>query len=175
MTKNPIKKNKTKKKQIVIGDHIPLYPSSQTILFMPYYGLFWMQSTYLDLQWRSRSTGTIPEILITSIVWHTNKNRWVGDPLWRSCSLFCVVIFHSSFGLMKYPYTKQFTWSPHGIPPSPVLVIKPIVPTSPYLHLYPTVVCITQISGWYTLRNNLWCITLARNYFLSWPILIKIP
>ncbi len=23
----------------------------------------------------------------------------------------------------KYPYTKQFTWSPQGIPPSPVLVI----------------------------------------------------
>ncbi len=22
---------------------------------------------------------------------------------------FCVVIFHSSFRLMKYPYTKQFT------------------------------------------------------------------
>ncbi len=34
--------------------------------------------------------------------------------------------------------------------------------------LYPTVVCITQISGWYTLRNNLWCITLVQNYFLSW-------
>ncbi len=30
-------------------------------------------------------------------------------------------------------------------------------------------------SGWYTLRNNLWCITLQRNYSLSWPILIKIP
>ncbi len=41
--------------------------------------------------------------------------------------------------------------------------------------IYPTVVCITQISGWYTLRNNLWCITLVQNYFLSWPILIKIP
>ncbi len=70
-----------------------------------------------------RCTGTIPELLITSIVRHKNKNRWVGDPVWRSCSLFCVVIFHSSFGLMKYPYTKQFTWSPQGIPPSSVLVI----------------------------------------------------
>ncbi len=58
---------------------------------MPYYGLFWMRSPYLDLQWRSRSTGNIPGLLITSIVWHKNKNRWVGDPLWRSCSLFCVV------------------------------------------------------------------------------------
>ncbi len=92
---------------------------------MPYYGLFWTRSPYLDLQWRSRSTGTIPELLITSIVQHKNKNRWVGDLLWRSCSLFCVVIFHSSFGLMKFPYTKQFTWSPQGIPPSPVLVILP--------------------------------------------------
>ncbi len=27
----------------------------------------------------------------------------------------------------------------------------------PYnMYLYPTVVCITQISGWFTLRNNLW-------------------
>ncbi len=91
--------------------------------FMPYYCLFWTRSPYLDLRWRSRSTGTIPELLITSIVWHKNKNRWVGDPLRRSCELFCVVIFHSSFGLVKYPYTKQFTWSPQGIPPSPVLVI----------------------------------------------------
>ncbi len=40
--------------------------------------------------------------------------------------------------------------------------------------LYPTVACITQISGWYILSNNLWCITLVRNYFLSWPILIII-
>ncbi len=90
---------------------------------MPYYDLFWMRSPYLDLQWRSYSTGIIPELLITSIVWHKNKNRWVGDPLWRSYSLFCVVIFHSSFILVKYPYTKQFTWSPQGIPPLPVLVI----------------------------------------------------
>ncbi len=90
---------------------------------MPYYRLFWTQSPYLDLRWRSHSTGTIPELLITSIVRHKNKNRWVGDPLWRSCSLFCVVIFHSFFGLMKYPYTKKITWSPQGIPPSPVLVI----------------------------------------------------
>ncbi len=90
---------------------------------MLYYGLFWMRSPYLDLRWISRSTGTIPDLLIISIVRHKNKNRWVGDPLWRSCSLFCVVIFHSSFGLVKYPYTKQFTRSPQGIPPSPVLVI----------------------------------------------------
>ncbi len=83
---------------------------------MPNYGLFWTWSPYLDLRWRSRSTGNIPELLITSIVQHNNKNRWVGDLLWRSCSLFCLVIFHSSFGLVKYPYTKQFTWSPQGIP-----------------------------------------------------------
>ncbi len=63
---------------------------------MPYYGLFWTRSPYLDLRWRSRNTGTILELLITSIVRHKNKNRWVGDPLWRSCSLFCVVIFHES-------------------------------------------------------------------------------
>ncbi len=69
--------------------------------------------------------GVIPELLITPIVWHKNKNRWLRDPLWRSCSLFCVVIFHSSFGLIKYPYTKQFTWSSQGIPPLPVLVIAP--------------------------------------------------
>ncbi len=80
---------------------------------MPYYDLFWMRSPYLDLRWRSRSTGTIPELLIISIVRHKNKNRWVGDPLWRSCSLFCVEIFHES----EYPYTEQFTWSPQGIPP----------------------------------------------------------
>ncbi len=90
---------------------------------MLYYGLFWTWSPCLDLRWRSCSTGTIPELLITSIVRHENKNRWVGDPLWRSCSLFCVVIFHLSFGLVKYHYKKQFTWSPQGIPPSPVLVI----------------------------------------------------
>ncbi len=90
---------------------------------MPYYGLFWTRSPYLDLRWRSCSTGTLLELLITSIVWHKNKNRWLGDPLWRSCSLFCVVIFHSSFRPVKYPYTKQFTWSPQWIPPSPVLVI----------------------------------------------------
>ncbi len=72
--------------------------------YMLYYGLFWMKSTYLDVRWRSRSTGHIPELLITSIVRHKNNNRWVGDPLWRSCSLFCVVIFHSSFGLVTYPY-----------------------------------------------------------------------
>ncbi len=65
---------------------------------MPYYGLFWTRSPYLDLQWRSRSTGTIPELLITSIVWHKNKNRWRGDPLWRSCELFCVGIFNESDG-----------------------------------------------------------------------------
>ncbi len=39
-----------------------------------------------------------------------------------------------------------------------------------HAYLYPTVVCITKISGWYTPRNILWCITLVRNYFLSWPI-----
>ncbi len=98
------------------------YPWSLVII--SYYGLFWTWSPYLDLQWRSRSTGNIPELLITSILRHKNKNRWVGDHLWRSCSLFCVVIFHSSFGLMTYPYTKQFTWSPQGIPHSPVLVIR---------------------------------------------------
>ncbi len=32
-----------------------------------------------------------------SIVWHKNKNRWLGGPLWRSCELFCVVIFHMIF------------------------------------------------------------------------------
>ncbi len=42
---------------------------------MPYYGLFWTQPPYLDLRWRSHSTGTIPEIIITSIVRHKNKNR----------------------------------------------------------------------------------------------------
>ncbi len=73
---------------------------------MPYYGLFWTWSPYLDLRWRSCSSGTIPELIITSIVRHKNKNRQVGDPLWRSCELFCVVIFHESFGLVKYPYTK---------------------------------------------------------------------
>ncbi len=91
---------------------------------MLYYSLFWTRSPYLDLQWRSRSTGNILELLITSIVRHKNKNRWVGDPLCRSCSLFCVVIFQSSFGLVKYPYTKQFTWES---PPSPVLVILPYI------------------------------------------------
>ncbi len=100
------------------------HPQSAAVVFMPYYGLFWTRSPYLDLRWRSCSTGTIPELLITSIVQHKKKNRWVGDPLWRSCSLFCVVIFHSSFELVKYPNTKQFTWSPQGIPPSPVLVIR---------------------------------------------------
>ncbi len=28
------------------------------------------------------------------------------DHLWRSCSLFLIGIFHSSWGLVKYPYTK---------------------------------------------------------------------
>ncbi len=98
-------------------------PFQKIYIFRPYYGLFWTWSPYLDLQWRSHSTGTIPELLITSIVWHKNKNRRVADPLWRSWSLFCLVIFHSSFGLLKYPYTKEFTLSPQGIPPSPVLVI----------------------------------------------------
>ncbi len=73
--------------------------------------LFWRWSPYLDLWWRSCSTGTIPDLLITSIVRHENMNRWWGDPLWRSCSLFCVVIFHLSFGLVKYHYKKQFTCS----------------------------------------------------------------
>ncbi len=61
-------------------------------VFMPYYGLFSMRSPYLDLRWRSRSTGTLSELLITSIARHKNKNMWVGDPMWRSCSLFSVVI-----------------------------------------------------------------------------------
>ncbi len=80
---------------------------------------------YLELSYLTRiaKVGAISELLITSIAWHKNKNRWVGDPLWRSRSLFCVGIFHSSFGLMKYPSTKQFTWSPQGILPSSVLVI----------------------------------------------------
>ncbi len=65
-------------------------------MYYAYYGLFWMRSPYLDLWWRSCSTGTILERLITSIVRHKNKNRWVGDPLWRSFSLFCAVIFHES-------------------------------------------------------------------------------
>ncbi len=73
-----------------------LYQKGILIIFMPYYGLLWTWSPYLDLRWRSRSTGTIPELLITSIARHKNKNRWVGDPLWRSCSLFCVGIFHKS-------------------------------------------------------------------------------
>ncbi len=30
---------------------------------------------------------------------------------------------YASFGLVKYPYTKQFTWSPQGFPLSLVLVI----------------------------------------------------
>ncbi len=34
-------------------------------------------------------------------------------------------IFHESFGLVKYHYTKQWTWSPHGIPHSPFLVFMP--------------------------------------------------
>ncbi len=45
---------------------------------MLYYGLFWMRHPYLDIRWRSRSTGTILELFIASIVWHKNKNRWVG-------------------------------------------------------------------------------------------------
>ena len=40
------------------------------------------------------------------IVWHKNKNKFVVDHLWRSCSLFLLGIFHSSFGLVKYPYAK---------------------------------------------------------------------
>ncbi len=59
--------------------------------FMPYYGLFWTRSPHLDLRWRSRSTGTILELFIASIVRHKNKNRWVGDPLWRSCSLLLIL------------------------------------------------------------------------------------
>ncbi len=39
----------------------------------------------------------------------------------KSYVLLCLTCF---FGLVKYPYTKQFTWSPHGDPPSPVLVIR---------------------------------------------------
>ncbi len=95
---------------------LELYKDKNSFI-MPYYGLFWTRSPYLDLRWRSRSTGTIPELLITSIVRHKNKNRWVGDPMWRSCSLFCVVIFYSSFGLVKYPYTKQFHMISTGDPP----------------------------------------------------------
>ncbi len=45
-----------------------------------------------------------------------NKNRWRGDPLWRSYELFCVRIFHESEGRVKYHYTKQWTWSPKGSP-----------------------------------------------------------
>ncbi len=80
------------------------------MIFMPnyVYGLFWTWSPCLDLKWRSHSTGTIPELLITSIVWHKNKNRWTGGSLWRSCELFCVVIFHESEGRVKYHYTKQW-------------------------------------------------------------------
>ncbi len=141
---------------------------------MTYYGLFWMWSPYLDLRWRSRSTGTIPELLITSIVRHKNKNSWVGDPMWRSCSLFCVMIFHSSFRLVKYPNTKQFTWSPQGIPPftcscynifrqskmwgTPLsVIIRGGVSPTPYsLHL-PIVV------------NNVWPV---RGSFISWVKLL---
>ncbi len=52
----------------------------------------------------------------TAITGAYNKNRWRGDPLWRSCELFCVGIFHESEGQVKYHYSKQWTWSPQGIP-----------------------------------------------------------
>ncbi len=38
------------------------------------------------------------------------------NPLWRSCELFCVGIFHEPEGRMKYHYTKQWIWSPQGSP-----------------------------------------------------------
>ncbi len=127
---------------------------------MPYYGLFWTRSPYLDLQWRPRNTGTILELLLTSIVRHKNKNRWVGDSLRRSCSLFCVVIFHESIGLVKYPYTKQFTWSPQGIPPSPVLVIMYFISI---LASYPSIVFQTFLGlevNIPTFFQNSCCVTL---------------
>ncbi len=40
------------------------------------------------------------------IVWHKNKNKFMVITMWRSCSLVLVGIFHSSWGFMKYLYTK---------------------------------------------------------------------
>ncbi len=62
--------------------------------------------------------GLYQSYFITSIVRHKNKNRWVGDPMWRSCSLFCVVIF--------YIPTQNNSHDLHRGPPhSPILVIWP--------------------------------------------------
>ncbi len=47
-----------------------------------------------------------------SMAWNQEQVR--GDQLWRSCSLFLIGIFDLSFGLVKYPNIKQFTWSPQS-------------------------------------------------------------
>ncbi len=50
--------------------------------------------------------------------------RDISRVLWtREISLHKTI--HMSFGLVKYHYTKQFTWSSQGIPHSPVLVFMP--------------------------------------------------
>ncbi len=62
------------------------------------------------------------------IVQHKNKNR---------CSLFCVVIFHESEGLVEYPLHKTIHMISTGDPPSPVLVIQPQLSDRKYkLKLY---------------------------------------
>ncbi len=43
----------------------------------------------------------------TEVVWHKNQNQFMMYPYMEmQVYCFCVGIFHSSFGLMKYPYTK---------------------------------------------------------------------
>ncbi len=81
-------------------------PHSECLYIMPYYGLFWTWSPYLDLQWRSLSTGTIPELLITSIVFIV------------LCSDISLVLWTLEISLHKTIHMIST-----GDPPSNVLVI----------------------------------------------------
>ncbi len=45
-------------------------------------------------------------MILVWVVWNKTRTSWCLISLgWRTHSLFCVRLFHSSFGLMKYPYT----------------------------------------------------------------------
>ncbi len=63
----------------------------------------------------SRSTGNIPELLITSILRHKNKNRWRGG----SPVEIMFIVLCSDISLILQTHEI----SPHGIPHSPVVVI----------------------------------------------------
>ncbi len=71
----------------------------------------------LNLQTVHHQTSTVLwSYVIQWFYEYYNKNKWVSDHsveiMWI---VFCVGIFHESAVQVKYPYQKQWTWSPQMI------------------------------------------------------------